>query len=226
MCFDVEIDAQAVGHKAQHQDRSDPDRRGQTLAQDQGHQQTAKAGENALDGGDLDRGAAAEQPGTVVLQTPAAGGGQHEGGAGAEAQTLRTLKAQDDAGAGHLHDGSCQPPGELLPEQEQRDQGGGHDLEIVQQGSVGGAGPLQTQHQQNGRGDVQQDHAQHIGVFRPGDGAGFGVRHEPAPEEQSRACAQIQECRHHGRLRVGEQQLAHRRVDGIQRRCQNCKKCG
>ena len=71
--FDVKVDAEAVGHKAQKKHGTDPKDAGNFLSDYQRDRQTAETRESALNGGDLDGGLGTEHPGTVVFQTPAAG---------------------------------------------------------------------------------------------------------------------------------------------------------
>ena len=65
--LDVEIDAQAVGHKAQQKHSQQKRRTRYRLADAQGDDQTAQSRANALDGGDLYGAFGAEHPGAVVL---------------------------------------------------------------------------------------------------------------------------------------------------------------
>ena len=76
--FDVKVDAEAVGHKAQQKHGTDPEDAGNFLSDYQGDDKTAQAGEGALDGGDLDGGLGAEHPGAVIFKTPTAGGPQNQ----------------------------------------------------------------------------------------------------------------------------------------------------
>ena len=140
--LDIEIDAEAVGHKAQQQDCAQESKTGELFSQDQGYHQAAQAGESALNGGDLYGGFGTEHPGTVILQTPAAGGTQHQQGAGVETEGTLALEAQNGAGQGHQGYSQSQPMGQLLTEEEEGDGRGGHDLKIVQQRCVGAAAVL------------------------------------------------------------------------------------
>lgn len=222
--LDVEIDAQTIGHKSQHQNCQNPMKRRDLLPYRQRDNKAAQAGTDPLDGGDLNRAFGTEHPGAVVFQTPAAGRSQHQQRAGMKPKAARALKSQNDAGCRHQYDGGGQPPGQLLPKGKERDQGRGDNLKIVQQGGIGRIGALQTQHQQNRSGNVQHDHTERIGQLLPGQALPlFPLSPQQAAKEQAQSRAQIQKRRHHGRLHAGKQQLGKRDVDGVQRRCRNGK---
>lgn len=98
--FDVKVDAEAVGYETQQKYGIDPENAGDLLSDHQSNHKTAKAGESTLDGGDLDGGLGTEHPGTVVFQTPAAGGTQNQQRADIKLEAAFALKTQGDAGSG------------------------------------------------------------------------------------------------------------------------------
>ena len=130
---DIEVDTQAIGHKAQEHDHRDPPKRREAFAAYQRNSQAADAAENALDRRDLDRGSAAELPGAVILQAPAARSRQYQQGAFIELEAPLPLKAQHNARDGHQRNCRNQPPGQGFFEYKGCDQRGRNDLKIIQQ---------------------------------------------------------------------------------------------
>lgn len=159
---DVEVNTQTVGHEAQQEHFPDPEEPGDRFTDYQSNCKAAQTAEGTLDGGNLDGRFGTEHPCTVVFQTPAAGGTQHQQRNDVELETAFSLKAQRDAGSGNQNDCQSEPPGQGLPEYEEGDHGGCHDFKVIQQGSVVRIGAFQTQHQKNGSGNVQNDHSSDI----------------------------------------------------------------
>ena len=197
--FDVEVDAEAIGHKTQQKNSNHPENAGNLLSDHHRDHQTAETGEGTLDGGDLNGGLGAKHPGAVVFQTPAAGSTENQQGTHVELEAAFPLKTQRNAGGGNQNNCQSEPFGQSLPENKEGDHGGCHDFKIVQQGSVGRVRPFQTQHQQNGCGNVQDDHADGIGQLVSGQGIAFFLfTADQTVKKQAQTGTEIQESRHHG----------------------------
>lgn len=116
----VIIDAESIGDKAQSHNGQRPIERGKYLAGKQGHGQTAKTGEDALNNDDFHRAFTAEHFGAIIFHAPADAGPKDQQRALVPYKAALALKAEDDAGQSDQDDGQPKPSGEHLLEKKKR----------------------------------------------------------------------------------------------------------